>query len=458
MTSGERSSPSSRLWRALRASAVVAALVATALPGRAAMGNLPNLGPKVTVGQLPLGGTYIVRPAAGAPVAAIELWYRAPSTGFGPKPTPGLARLAAQVVAASKAIVGNPVGKVIADVGGRLSVTVYGDALSISAVVPASQARDVVKAMTTAFFAPVITDDGYRSAQRDVAQEALISSFDPETAAREAVFSALFSGGPQHYSALGPAKDVAAIALSDVRAFATRAFRARNAILVVSGAVDSSIGGAAVAGRPPSGNDQAEAPVAPQLAATLSPVTKPFSQPTGAYGWLGPPISDERASTALDFIADYLFRPEAGYVTRQIAEKYPDALVTGQFITLHDPGVMFIGYSGKDVGTLKSIVDDGLARVLQPMAPAAFAAALGAFKYHLLSDLQTPSEMADNFGWYCTEGDPEYAPGANGEDGAYFKAANSLTPQFVAAIAEKYLGKAPAVASLAPEKEKPKQQ
>jgi predicted Zn-dependent peptidase len=457
MMVGERSSPSTRSLRALRASALVVALAATALPGRAATGYLPNLGPKVAVGQLPSGGTYIVRPAAGAPVAAVELWYRAPSTGFGPKPTPGLARLAAQVVAASKPIVGNPLGKVIAEVGGRLSVTVYGDALSISAVVPAAQARDVVKAMTTAFFAPVITEEGYHFAQRDVAQEALISSFDPETAARDAVFSALFSGGPQHYPALGPAKDLAAIGLADVRAFAARAFRARNAILVVSGAVDSSIEAAAVAGRPPTGNDQAETPVVPELASTLAPVVKAFSQPTGGYGWLGPAISDERASTAMDFIADYLFRPEAGYVTRKIAEKYPDALVTGQFITLHDPGVMFVGYSGKDVGALKSIVDDGLARVLQPMAPAAFAAALGAFKYHLLSDLQTPSEMADNFGWYSIEGDPEYAPGANGEDGAYFKAANSLTPQFVAAIAAKYLGKAPAVASLAPEKEKPKQ-
>lgn len=442
---------------AIRAGAALFSLAALTLPAVAATGTLPNLGPDVTVGRLASGGTYIVRPLIGPPVAALELWYRAPSVGFGPTPTPGLARLAAQVVAASKPIVGNSLGKTVADLGGRLAITVYSDSISISATVPAAQAREVLKAMTTAYFAPVVTDDGFRYAQRDVAQEAFIASFDPETVARDALFSELFSSGPQHYPAFGPAKDVSTISQADVRSFATRAFRSQNAVLVISGAVDPSIGAAAVPGRAQT-DDRAEAPANPVLSASHAPITKTFSEPAAGYGWVGPPIGDERAATAMDFIADYLFRPDAGYITRQINDTYPNALVAGQFITLRDPGVMFVVYSGKQTDALKGIVDAGIAKVQQPMSAPAFASALAAFKYHLLSDLQTPSQMADNFGWYSVEGNPEYAPGANGENGPYFKAANSLTPDFVASVAQKYLGKAPATASLAPGKDKAVQQ
>jgi predicted Zn-dependent peptidase len=431
----------------------LASLAASALPAGAATGSLPDLGPGVTVGRLAAGGTYIVRPLSGPPVAAIELWYRAPSTGFGSAPTTGLARMAAQVVAASKPIVGESLGKLVAEIGGRLAITVYSDSISIAATVPASGARDVLKAMTTDYFAPVVTDDGYRFAQRDVAQEAFIAGFDPETVARDVLFSELFSSGPQHYPSLGPAKDVSTISEADVRAFATRAFRSQNAVLVVSGAVDPTIGSAAVAGRAQS-DESAEAPAVPVLAPSHAPVTKTFSETAAGYGWVGPPIGDEREATAMDFIADYLFRPDSGYVNRQVDAAYPEALVSGQFITLHDPGVMFVVYSGKAIDPLKRIVDAGIAKVQDPMSEAAFASALAGFKYHLLSDLQTPSQMADNFGWYSVEGNPEYAPGANGENGPYFKAADSLTPEFVASVARKYLGKTPATASLAPEKDK----
>ena len=76
----------------------------------------------------------------------------------------------------------------------------------------------------------------------------------------------------------------------------------------------------------------------------------------------------------------------------------------------------------------------------------------------MLSDLQTPTEIADNFGWYSVEGAAEYAPGANGDNGTYFKMADSLTPEFVATVAQKYFGKAPVVVTLHPapqEKAKP---
>jgi len=437
--------------RALGA-ATLAGLLAGAPATSAAATGLPNLGPNVTVGRLPAGGgTFIVRPAAGAPIAAIELWYRAPSTGFGPKPVPAIARLAAQIVAASKPIIGDSVGKMVADAGGRLAITAYGDSLSISAMVPAPAARSVIRALTTSYFAPVLTDDGYRTARRDVAAESQIAIYDPETVVRDTVFGQLFSGGPQHFSSLGEPKDVYQISLADARAFATRAFRSQNATLVVSGAIDPAVADAAVAGRPEDSGAAPEVPVSPELSDGAKPVTKNFSEEVGGYGWLGPPIDDARAATAMDFIADYLFRSDDGYVTRKIADKYADAYLLGQFITLHDPGVMVVVYSAKNnTPTLRTVVDAAIAQMQQPMDAVAFAKALDAFKYHLLTDLQTPTQIADNFGWYSVEGAPEYAPGAGGENGAYFQAADALTPDYVASIAQKYFAAAPVVVTLRP--------
>ncbi len=435
--------------RRLRAIALGAFLVLTASPSTAAPGSLPDLGPNVTVARLSAGGTAIVRPFAGAPVAAIELWYRAPSTGFGTTAEPSVARLAAQVVAASKPLIGDSLGKVVNAMGGRLTVTVYSDSVAIAAIVPASGARDVVRSMTTAFFAPVVTDDGFHAAQRDVEQEALFGGFDPETAVRDAVFGELFSAGPQHYPALGEPKDVSAIGIADVRSFATRAFRSQNATLVVSGRVDPTIVAAAVGGRADV-DDEPEAPSAPTLAAELAPVSKTFAQPSGGYGWVGPAIADEREATAMDFMADYLFRSDDGLIAKQFAAAYPDAFLAGNFITLHDPGVMFVAYSGKDLAPLKAIVDAGFAKMRAPLDARDFAIALAQFQYHMRSDLQTPTQVADNFGWYTVEGAPDYAPGVNGDRGAYFTYASSLTPDFVAAVAQKYLGKPPAVITLAP--------
>ncbi|GAC1543793.1 MAG: hypothetical protein NVS3B16_10700 [Vulcanimicrobiaceae bacterium] len=439
----------------LRATALGAFLICTAVPGAAAVGDLPDLGPNVTVGRLPEGGTVIVRPAQGAPVAAIELWYRAPSTGFGAKPVPALARVAAQAVAGSKPIVGPSLGQTVAALGGRLAVTVYSDSVAISAVVPASSARAVIKTMTTAYFAPVATDEGFRAAQRDVGQEAFIATFDAESVVRDAVFSELFTAGPQHYPTLGGPKDVSNVAFADVKSFATRAFRSSNATLVISGAVAADVVSAAVAGRPGRADDTAEPVSPPVLATTINPVSKTFVQPSGGYGWAGPAIVEQREATAMDFIADYLFRTTDGLVARAVALRSPQSLLVGQFITLHDPGVMFVAFAGKDPALLRGLIDDGFAAVRKPLPAPLFASAVESFKYHLLSDLQTPTQLADNYGWYSVEGSATYAPGANGENGAYFKAATSLTPEFVAAVAEKYLGKPPVVVTLKPDAKKP---
>jgi predicted Zn-dependent peptidase len=112
---------------------------------------------------------------------------------------------------------------------------------------------------------------------------------------------------------------------------------------------------------------------------------------------------------------------------------------------------MFVAFAGKDTPEIKSLVDDGFTKVRAPLEPAEFAKALAEFEYHMRSDLQTPTQIADNFGWYSVEGSPAYAPGANGEDGAYFKAAGGLTADFVASVAQKYLGKPPVVVTMHPD-------
>jgi predicted Zn-dependent peptidase len=432
--------------------ATLAALLAAASVPAAAVADVADFGPSVFVTPLHDGGTSIVHPMNGAPVAAVELWYRAPSIGFG-KPVESLARLAAQAVAASKPLVGASLGTMVADAGGRLQISVFADSIDISVSVPAPAAQRVVHAMTTAYFAPVLTDDGFKAARVEVAREALIESFNPETLLRDAIFGQLFSGGPQHYPPLGRPEALGEISASQARDFATRAFRAQNAVLVVSGDVDAGVTGAAVPGRPETGDAASPEPPAPRTLATAAPeaAQKPFDVPADGYGWAGPRITDERDATALDFITDYLFRSDVGIVSRELAKSEPDAFVTGQFITLHDPGVLFVAYAGKNIEAVRAAVRAGLALVRKPLPPETFSAARLAFEYNILHELQTPLEMADNFGWYTIEGNPAYAPGARGRDGAYFKAADSLTPEFVAEVADKYLGAAPAVASLRPE-------
>jgi predicted Zn-dependent peptidase len=432
-----------------RAAAGALALASFTFAGGAlaATESLPDLGPSAVVGNLPAGGTVIVRPSSGSPVAAIELWYRAPSTGFDAKAQTGVARLAAQAVAASRPILGDSLSRVVESAGGRLAISVYGDSIAITATVPASAAQSVVKSMTTVYFAPVISLEGFQAAQRDVTSEAFVASFDPETIVRDAVFADLFTSGPQHYPALGDPKEIGAITEDQVRKFATRAFRAGNATLVVTGAVDASVTRAVALGRP--GDAAPEIAINPELAPTVAPVTKTAQPSGGGYGWVGPSIAVEREATAMDFIADYLFRPDDGTVTREVTEKYPDAFIAGQFITLHDPGVMFVAFSGGDDAAIRSDVQDAIASMRRPLESRTFAGALASFKYHILSDLQTPTQIADNFGWYVVEGAPEYAPGARGDAGAYAKAADSLTPEFVAGVAQKYLGATAANITLA---------
>src|SRR5262249_8169802 len=75
-----------------------------------------------------------------------------------------------------------------------------------------------------------------------------------------------------------------------------------------------------------------------------------------------------------------------------------------------------------------------------PLDQRVFENARSVFAYHVASDVASPVSLADNFGWYASEGDAAYAPGADLDGGRYVRAIQSLTPQFVAATVSNYLG------------------
>jgi hypothetical protein len=68
--------------------------------------------------------------------------------------------------------------------------------------------------------------------------------------------------------------------------------------------------------------------------------------------------------------------------------------------------------------------------------------------YRLLGDMETPSELADTYGWYAVEGGAAYAPAEGGARGRYFTVAAALTPAAVAQTVARYLGTPPAVVTL----------
>ena len=204
---------------------------------------------------------------------------------------------------------------------------------------------------------------------------------------------------------------------------------------------------AALPGREGAAPD-AETPAPETLAGVRGPVSAHGAEAGFGLGWAGPPIADEREATAFDFIADYLFYPDTGVVQKAVANS--GSSVVGTFVTYHDPGVFLLTASGGDQAAAHAAVDAGLLAIRRPLAPAAFAAARHQFIYHILSDDETPSALADTYGWYSVEGNPGYAPGEGGSAGRYFAAAAALTPEFVAATAAKYLGRPGAAITIQP--------
>jgi predicted Zn-dependent peptidase len=425
-----------------KAALAAAFTVSALLPAEAAAPPAPQ---NLTSGALPGGGQYLISHTDIAPVAAIALWYRAPASGFDTAGVPGLSRLAAATVAGSAPITGTPLGRYISELGGRIAISSYPDSIAISALVPAESAASVVHAMTVSFFAPVVTAEGLKLAQRDVGEEAFFRQFNSEQTIDDALVGSLFSDGPPHFPSLGASADVSKISLDQVKAYAERAFRASNAVLVVTGAVDSSVVATAVPGHVDAATHP-EAPAAAHLVPQPQPVATTGVEQGQGLGWIGPAIASEREATALDFVSDYLFRPDTGVVQRAAAAT--KSTVSGKFVTYHDPGVLLVTISGGDVPAARTFVDDALEAVRKPLDKRTFTAARDAFFYHMLSDIETPGGMADTLGWYTVEGNQAYAPGLGGTASRYFETASSLTPAFVAATVNKYLNRPGAIVAV----------
>ncbi len=397
-------------------------------------------------GTLPGGVVYELRPDAAQSAAAVALWYRAPAGGFDGTALPGLSRLAAATVAASTPVTGTSLAQLVDRWGGRLSVAAYADSVSVTVLVAPDHVARAVRALTADYFAPVITAEGLRVAQRDSTEDAIYRSLAPD-AIEDALGAALFASGPLHDGAIGNPDGLANAKLERVRAFADRAFRPGNAILVLTGNVDATAlsNVAARAGATP-------ASALPEPAAAQAP--RPDGAPLNregdfagtGLGWLGPPIADEAAATALDFVADALFVPKRGIVAKALGSR--KAVVTGKFVTYRNPGVFLVTISGDEADAARPLVDKALADAAKPMSPALFAVARAAFVYRLLGDMETPTEISDTYGWYAVEGAPAYAPAEGGMRGRYFTLAAQLTPASVAQAVATFLGRPPAVVTV----------
>jgi len=428
------------------------ALCATALFAAGAMA-LPAVGAPVEnatsqSGTLPHGGSYMIYrdPTIGA--AAIDLWFRAPGAGYANN-APGISRLAATAAAAARLESGRSLAEFVRSVGGRLSINAYPDIVGISVIVPSSAASRTVASMTAAFFSPLIDDNALKTAQRDSAVLAVQQRYSSDSTLHNALFAEVFSSGPAHLTPLpSSVSDITRVQLDDVTAFAKRAFRSSNAFLTLAGDVDASSVGVVTNG---SGNGSPDNPFDSTVAASPKGDSTISGNVAGiGLAWVGPAIHDERAATAMDFVADYLFRDETGLISKSLNSS-DDSYVDGQFITLHDPGVMLVTIGGSKDDNVRAQVLAAVNKLTQPMDPKPFAAAREAFLYHLASDMQLPGQQADNLGWYAAEGNASYAPGDS--SGTYWKNAQTLDPAFVASVVKQYLSHPIVVRLLATAKE-----
>ncbi len=82
-----------------------------------------------------------------------------------------------------------------------------------------------------------------------------------------------------------------------------------------------------------------------------------------AMGWVGPPIADQRAATAMDFLSDYLANARDGVVSKIVNAAIAGTDFNGQFVTLRNPGVFYLTASGEKLDPLiaTGIVRDAIA-------------------------------------------------------------------------------------------------
>jgi len=423
-------------------------LLAFALTLGLACGGEAAAAPVQIDGALPHGGAYVLRPDAGASTASLALWFRAPSDGYDGA-APGIAQLAAASCAAVRLAGGKSLADSVRSLGGRLVLGGEPDMVSIDVIVPAGSARRALAALTSAYFASTPDAASYALALRDSAVRGVERRYSPDLAMHDALLARMFASGPAHVPVLpGTADAYTGIPLAGVAAFAKRAFAAPNAFLALAGAVDASVLDAVTDGDPNAAASAAPIDSLPGPAGATANVAGAVSGLV--YGYAGPSIRDERASTALDFISDYLFDPDRGIVSSRLRDS--ETNVTGHFLTFHDPGVTVVSISGGDLELAATEVRAAIAAMATPLSPDAFAAARRAFAYRSARGWSSPAALADDLAWYAVQGDPGYAPGD--ASGTYARSIASLDPAFVASVARRYL-QTPTVVHLTAEKGSP---
>jgi len=443
---------------------IVAALVFSALLSAPPLARAaaPASADKLAAGESTLsdGLTVAVRSATLSPTAALEVWIVSPSDGYG-TPAPGIARLAALSVIATK-VSGQSLRDVVRDDGGQLMVSVFPSSTEISVLAPANAADQLADALLARVLHPAIDAAGFRDAKLRLAEQQAVAASEPDVLLRDGIFSQLFSDGPFHASTYGGPDNLRTLSMADAATYATQAYVPGNEIVVVvGGGLDEDALNARIASAAPPAALGGSLPASTLARPSGTTYNAGFADAGGvALGWIGPSVSDERTSTAMDFISDYLTRPDYGLVAKAVADADPQADFNGQFITLRGAGVFYITVTGgkHSADAMAAVVRTAMKPLLDGPLPAQeFARALEAFRVHTLRDTQTPQELADNYGWYFAQGAPAYAPSVTdiSLNGDYYSQAASLTAQTIYAAAKTYLGATPVTATVAPRPQAP---
>jgi predicted Zn-dependent peptidase len=306
----------------------------------------------------------------------------------------------------------------------------------VSVVAPSTVAPQIIAALTKSYFVPRLDLQGYKAAAFDLSTQALLNRLDAYVTVNDSLLSALFSDGPEHYPTLDETS-LTRLSFASLQAFARRAFRIDNALLVISGSVDNHLLDSVA--------ETSHRADGPEGAGNSTMASQPSEHiiesivPAAGIGWFGPTIHDDMAATAMDFVADYLFNDRGGLLTTQFAEIAPNITLSGQFVTFRKPGVFLVTALGDGSDRFLPAIETQVHAMAKPMDAAAFAIAREAFISRIEMSQATPQGLAASLGWYDLEGNADYAPGMSGESGKYFRDAWALTPESVAAVAKQYL-------------------
>jgi predicted Zn-dependent peptidase len=422
--------------------------------GAAATGTAPASS-LALVQQQSNGLTVVARRAGAAPVAALEIWIRCPANDYDGS-NPGIARLAALALVEEKSQTSLSLRDATRIAGGHIAVSVYAESTEIAILAPSYAASALLDKLSATVAKGYVDQAAFDTARTRLAAGQVAAGDVADQELRDALFSQLFSGGPLRDSTYGTPKSLRDATLVDVTKFIGRAYVPANEVVVAVGDLDAQDVGRHLSAFSAASGTAQPMPASPIASYGGAPFAIHNDQADAAgvgLAWVGPPIADERAATAMDFLSDYLTDPTSGALTKAVADVDSDADFSGQFITLRDPGVFFVTAAGKnfDIATLPQIIRTAVqASVGHELPRADFDRARDAYVTHLLRAMQSVEGLADNYGWYYAQGALAYSPSATAVplSGAYFDQVASLTPEYVYSVARKYLLGAPAVVIL----------